>query len=499
MPTVEKELLDDCQAKLTVTVEPERVQIEKKKAARKIAGKVNIPGFRKGKAPYHIIVQHFGEGAIYEEMLEPLGQAVYQEALDQAEIDPYAPGSLENVEFEPMVLEFLVPLPPEIDLGDYREVRVDFEAEEVEDSDVDDTLRQLREEQADLETVERAVALEDVARLGIRGTFVSQEADDDDDEDEDDDLFIDEQDVKVLVTEDATYPVPGFPEKVVGMSAGDEREFDVTIAEDDEDIVEDLRGETIHFEVKCIEVQSRDLPELDDEFAKKVGEFESLDELRKEIRSDLERMVEQRVEEIYLGQVFDKLLDGVVTVKYPEVMLDHELDHELERFDQQLRRSSGLTLEDYYRVTDKSEEDLREEFRESVEKRLMRSLILGKLVEVEQLKAAEAEINDEIETSLLSYGSQAPVIRELMSTPLARQSVEERLLTDKSIKRLILIAQGEAPEIGAEEEPEAVEEPVDESQTEEPTDNDESESVEEPQADPVEENVEETESASDEK
>jgi FKBP-type peptidyl-prolyl cis-trans isomerase (trigger factor) len=218
----------------------------------------------------------------------------------------------------------------------------------------------------------------------------------------------------------------------------------------------------------------------------------------------------RRSENAYIDQVFEKLFDGVVTIKYPEVMLEHELEHEMERFDQRLRRDSGLTLEDYYRVTGQTEEDVQESLQEAVEKRLVRSLVLGKLVEVEQLKASEDEITDEIETSLLSYGGRAPIIRELMSTPVGRQSVEERLLTEKSIQRLILIARGEAPEIGAEEEPEpadeeqaeSVEEAVGEAQAEQSV-VDEPESAEEPapvdesQVEQTDEDADKAESASD--
>src|SRR5258706_7916278 len=162
---IDTQFLDDRQAKVTVTVDPERLQLELQAAARRIAGKVNIPGFRKGKAPFPLVMRYFGEDAIFDEALEPLGQAVYAEAIEEAGLEPYAAGSLDDISRNPLVLSFTVPLMPEVELGKYRDIRDKYEPIEVKDSDVEDAIDRAREQHATHEHVDRPIALEDVALL----------------------------------------------------------------------------------------------------------------------------------------------------------------------------------------------------------------------------------------------------------------------------------------------------------------------------------------------
>lgn len=450
MSQVQTEFLEDRQAKLTVTVAPDRVDREMQAAARRIAKKLNIPGFRKGKAPYHIIVRYVGEGAILEEALDPLGQAVYGEALDEAGIDPYTSGALTDMTREPFTMTFTIPLQPEIDLGNYRDVRVPYEETPVTEEDVEKTVSNIREEQATLEPVERPVQMGDVAVLDIHGNVKAgrkkkEEAEDEPAEEKA--PLIDRHDVRVLITEDATYPVPGFPEKIVGMTAGDQRTFEVKMPKDEE-YDEEVRGKTIHFEVVCKEVYKRDLPELDDEFAKSVGEFESLDDLRAKVREQLEEMTRQRADNEYLESIFEQL-EPSATVNYPPVMIEERIDQLVEDFDRRLR-DRGLNVDEYLRLNDVTREQLREDFREEARRSLKRALMLTGLVNAETLTVAEEEIEDEIKTMLLSFGAQAAVAQQLFRSGEVRRTIANRLLSEKATRRLIDIARGQAPELTGE-------------------------------------------------
>jgi trigger factor len=474
---VETELLEDHQARLVVSVEPERVQKALQAAARRISKQVDIPGFRRGKAPYHIIARHFGEEAIYDEALDTLGQTVYKEALEQSGLQPYAAGLLEDVSYEPLVLTFTVPLAPEIDLGAYRDVRIPFEPPEVSDARVEEELRNLQRDEAILEPVERAIQMGDLASLDIRGTLVGSEEDAEDaGQDDEQRLLLDQKAAPVDVAEDARLPMPGFAEKVVGMAVGDEREFDLTLPTDDDDVHAELRGRTVHFEVKCVEVYRQEVPDLDDEFAQSVGDYESLADLESDIRARLERAAERRVRDEHLDRVLTHLVeDEVVHVKYPPIMLEEQIDDTVEDLGHRLNRE-GLDLEAYLTINKMTEDELRDDFREGAARQLTRGLIMGKLVELEKLSVSPEEIEDEIKTRVLTYGAQAGLAQQFASTPQVREVITSELLVNKAIERLLMIASGEAPDLDALEADEEVEAPSDEAAevaSEAPADGDE--------------------------
>ena len=447
---VETEFLEDRQAKLVVTIDQERVDKAMKDAARRISRQVNIPGFRKGKAPYSIIVSHFGEGAVMEEALDPLGQDVYKAALEESELEPYAPGVLSDMQLEPMVMTFTVPLQPEVDLGDYRSIRIPYEPQAVTDDDVAEALDDIRDQHATLDPVERPIQMGDVAMLDLKGTLVRDETDEQSEESEErNSVWVNRADVRVKISEDSTYPVPGFPAKVIGLSAGDETSFDMSFPEDDEEIADTLRGKTLHFEVKCNEVYEFNPPELNDEFAKD-HDFEDMASMEADIRAELEAAAQGATRSTYLDKVFDALRDGIVTVSYPPVMVEEQIDGMISDFDQTLHQR-GINLEEYMRINNVDKEGIRDDFRESAEEQLVRALILGEVTDVEQLAVRDAEIDDEIDTAVLSYGENAGLMRQFLGGEVARRSLSNRLLAQKAVDRLIAIAKGEEPAIGEPE------------------------------------------------
>jgi trigger factor len=450
--TIDKEILPDCQAKLTVTVSPERLQKELQAAAARISKQVNIPGFRRGKAPYHIVVRYYGEEVIFNEALEPLGQAVYTEALEESGLDPYAPGALDDVTREPLTLVFTIPLAPEVKLGAYRDVRIPYKSEKITKKEIEQALEELREQQATLEPVERAVEWEDVATLDIVGTEVEKpskggkgkavqaEAG----ETAEDSAAIDRKDVKVLIGQKATYPVPGFAENIVGMAVDQTRSFEVAVPAKSKDAPEELRGKTFHFEVTCHEVHSRDVPQLDDEFASSVGDYQDLADLRAKLKDELEKRSEEAARSEYIDKIFEHLTESVVEISYPPIMLEHQLDGVVDDFEQSLERQ-GLKLDDYLKLNNLTKEALRGDFTDIAKGQLIHGLVLGEVSQAENLTVSEEEIEDDVQTQLLRFGAQAAMAKQLFSSPEIRRSLGNHRLMEKTLDRLVQIARGEAP------------------------------------------------------
>jgi trigger factor len=228
------------------------------------------------------------------------------------------------------------------------------------------------------------------------------------------------------------------------MKVNETREFEIDV-EDSEDYDEEMRGKTVRFKATLKEVFSYELPVLDDEFAKSFSDFDTLDELREDLSRKLFDTVKQQKRDEHIDELFEKL-QGIVKVNYPPIMLEDEIDSSVERFKQQVAQAfQGLQFEDYLRIANKTESDLREEFEESAKKNLFRGLVLSQLVEEEALEVSDEEIDDELQTALLSFGGNAAIARQFLNSPENRRNIKNQLLTEKALDRLSEIAQGQAP------------------------------------------------------
>jgi trigger factor len=282
---IETIILEDHQAKLKVEFEPHQIEDAKQRAARKISRQTKIPGFRPGKAPYGIVLRTVGESAILEEALEILVDDQYPKVIEEAGIKPYGPGQLENViSMAPPILEFKVPLEAQVTLGDYLSIRQPYSPPVVEEKDIDQVISDLRERQAILEPVNRSAKEGDQVFIRISGERLDPA------EGESATLVTDrpmpvtiQAKEQQLTTE---WPFPGFSRKLIGVSAGDQKIIKHKFPQDSD--YQSLRGKSAQFHVTVETVKSRALPELDDAFAQSVGEYESLEALRADIRKSLE-------------------------------------------------------------------------------------------------------------------------------------------------------------------------------------------------------------------
>jgi trigger factor len=431
---IEQKELEDRQVELIVEVPDEQLQGALRSAARRLSKETKIPGFRPGKAPYEVILNKFGKETIFEEALDTLGQEVYRASIEQAGLEPYAPGVFnEVVSQEPLTLRFTVPLAPDIELGDYRALRVPYENPEVTDDAVENAMEELRQRQALIEPADRPAQDGDVVVLDVYGELT-------DDGDEDDKRLVDTKDVSVLVEEETDFPVEGVYEHLKGLSAGEERSFEHTFPEDYQ--AEDLRGRSARFDLKCQEVKSRLVPEWSDDLAQSIGDFESLLDLRVKLRESLQNQAERDAEGAYTEEVMEKLVEQA-SVSYPPAVLEEELERMLRDLSVRLR-GQNLTLEDYLKVESKSLDELREEIEPDARERIARGLILGEIVDREDLDVGDEEIDEEIDRIMQPIGDEgAPELRKAFKSEAGRRRVALDLLTEKAIARLLAIARGE--------------------------------------------------------
>lgn len=443
MLKIETELIEDQQAKLTVEVDAERVDEAMQAAARRIARQVNVPGFRKGKAPYHVIVNQFGEPAVYAEALEELGNEVYAEALDESDLEPYGPGSLDDVQYKPMVLTFTVPLQPDVDLGNYRKIRAKHTKVKVNKDDVNDALEELRDQQAVLVPVERPAAFGDMVTLDIQSSVKLE------DEDEPQD-FINREDMTLVLAEDSDFPMKGFALEIVGMSADEERTFSLLLPKNDEaDIEEDNAEEPakdlfVDFVVKCNEVKQRDLPKLDNEFATSLGEYKNLKELRNEVADGLLKHKQTEADEAYADEIMEVMVEQT-QIQYPPVMLEEWIDRLVHEFEHTLQEQQNLPLDDFLKLSGQTMEELREDNREQALQNLTNALVLGKFVDLEKLRVTEEDIEARIAEVLESAGENAELMQMLFNSPYYQDSVRSSILGDKIRERLVAVGTGKAP------------------------------------------------------
>jgi trigger factor len=501
MLNVQTEHLENHTARLTVEVDAARLDKALHQAARKLSKKGRIPGFRPGKAPFNVVMNMYGHEYVLAEALDDLGNEIYREALDAAEIQPYAPGSLDQVEEEGHKLVFVVPKRPTVDLGDYREIRVDYEVPEVTDDMVNRAMEELRQNQALLEPADRPAKLTDQVTLShifvtalpgsaeeeaesaedeageeaAAASSAQGEVDTETNEDtageadlagddeagdeagetdasDDEDLervVLHEHNFDRVLTDDEYDLFPGFSAQLVGLSAGDDKQFVLEIPDDYDD--EELAGHALRVELRVEKVQARTVPDWSDALAKRISQdkVESILELRVDTRKNLQQTAENLADRQLAVEALDELVERA-TISYPEEFLQDYITDLLTDLEQNVLRQQGLTLKDYLRITGQTEENLRQNYRASGIKRAERSLALGELVRREQLDASDEDIDSEIDRIVASIGGeQSSRFRQFLSTQQSRTNIGADLVTSRAMERLAAIAKGENPPIGA--------------------------------------------------
>ena len=433
MLKISQKALDDHQIQFSVEVEAQTLETARQKAARKIAQRVKIPGFRPGKAPFNVIEKQVGPQAIKDEALDIVLDDMYPRVIEETGIKPYGPGSLEKVheDKDPQVFEFRVPLSPEVKLGDYTSIRLSFEDKPVTKKDIENVLDNLREQNAILQPVQRASQEGDIA-------YILLSADRQTPKDGKTALLAERRYPVVIEKEDVDtkneWPFPGFSRLLISIKVGDEKTFPHTFAKDSE--YEDLRGEVSTFKLKVEEIKDRQLPELDDALAQSLGNYKSVAELRTEVEKQLTENYSRQAEDEYENRIVEKIIEGS-EIKYPPQMLHHEIHHYIEDMGPDLA-ARGLDLETYLKSRQITQDQLEEEVSPRVEERLKKSLVIMEISRQEKIEVPEIEVQGLVEEKVKRL--QQVLSAEDMRKVLAKDNLQglvSRTLTEEVIRRTL--------------------------------------------------------------
>jgi trigger factor len=397
------------------------------RAFRRVNELVSIPGFRPGKAPRRLVEQRVGRDLIVQEAHRDILDSLYQRALDQEDLTPVSEPDVDIYQDEPVAFKVTVEVYPNVEFGDYSEISVEPREVNVTEEEVDEVIQNLREQQS--------VWVEPSEERTPR---------------EGDQVILD---FEVYEGEEQFHdPVEGadfilgegplfeqIEEAVKHLRPGAEAEFDITFEEDDENVPADIRGKTLHYKVKLQEVKERELPELDDEFAQSVGEYESVDSLREAIRKDLLQNKVQQSRDEFLNEAFEQFADRA-NLEVPDGLIAMELDREVQQYGQRLQQQ-GMNLDEYLRLTSGSLDDLKEEMRPDVANRVRNSLVLEAFGKIEEIEVTDEDLDAEIDR-MVGDSEQAEQMRELYQSDYFKNMLRGQLENRKVTERLIEVVSG---------------------------------------------------------
>jgi len=423
---------DDHQLDMTIQLGPERTEQALQRGAKVVAKKAKIPGFRPGKAPYVTVLRMYGKVAVLGEILDNLGEEVYKEALETAKPDIYGQAALEDVKFDPVTFKLIVPLRPTVDLGDYRSIRLDVPAATVGEADVDAALDAARASVATLQTVERAAALGDSVLVDIKGA-VSEET------------IMDNQDWQLTLRGEGGW-LPGFDEAFVGLSAGDEKAFELSYPEDSSSR---FKGQVASFQVTVKEVKAKVQPEADDEFAKTLGDYTDLADYRARKLAELTGERTKEATEKLNEAAVDALVERA-TIAYPPAAVDDTVHQMMSDLESRLS-NIGYALADYLRLNGKTVQQYHDELHEPAEKRLKGQLVIAELAKAEGITVSDEEKQAELDrlAGRAETPENATALREVFGSEAGLRVIEADVRSDKTLARLRAIVTGQAPELPA--------------------------------------------------
>jgi trigger factor len=408
---------------LTFEVSAEEFDKALDQAFKKVRKDVQIPGFRKGKVPRKIFDARFGVESLYQDAVDIVLQPAYASAVEETGIEPIHQPEVDIEQIEegkPLIFTAEVQVKPEVTLGEYKELEVEKQDVEVTDEDVDEEIKQLQERHAELVVKEDGKVEEgDTVVIDFEG-FTDGEA------------FEGGKGENHSLEIGSGQFIPGFEEQLVGKESGEDTEVNLTFPEDYH--AEDLAGKDALFKVKIHEVKYKELPELDDEFAKDVDEeAETLEELKSKKREELEEQRKTEAENQTRQDLINKAAENA-EVDIPEVMIENELDQMVREFEQNLQMQ-GMTMEMYAQVTGQDEDTLKEVMKEDAEKRIKSSLTLEAIAEAENIEPTDEDVDEELDKMSSMYGIEKEQIVQMLGGNTA--TIKGDLKNNKAVDFLV--------------------------------------------------------------
>ena len=407
--------------KLTFTVEAAKFDEAIMKVFKQSAKYFNIPGFRKGKAPFKIVEKYYGDNIFYEDAFNELVPEVYDEEIKASKLEVVSKPKIDVVQMEKgkdLIFTAIVATKPEVKLGKYKGIEIKKVEYKVEDKDIDHELGHMAEHNSRMVTVDdRAVKDGDTTTIDFEG-FVDGKA-----------FEGGKAEGHQLVIGSNTF-IPGFEEQIIGMNIGEEKDIKVTFPK--EYFSKDLAGKDATFHIKLHGISVKEMPKLDDEFAKDVSEFDTLAELKNSIKERLEKDNADRAK----AEMENAAIDAVIAntkIDVPEGMIDLEIDDMIENINQRLQYQ-GMNIDTYLKMLGKTESQLREEFKADAKKNVETRLILSQIVIDEKLKADEDYINGELTKMANQYKRD---LEELKKNENLTEYLDKASKNEQAVKFLL--------------------------------------------------------------
>ena len=416
-------------AKLTIEVAAEDLEKAMQNAYQKAKGRISIPGFRKGKAPRKMIEQMYGKGVFLEDAVNALIPEHYSKALAECELEIVSQPTIDITQAEPgkaLIFTAEVAVKPEVTLGDYKGVEVPKTEITVTDEDVEAELKKEQEKNSRTISVEdRAAQLNDIVTIDFEGSV-------------DGVPFDGGQATEYPLTLGSNTFIPGFEEQLVGSKVGDDVDVKVTFPEEYQ--AKELAGKEAIFKCAVKKIEAKELPELDDDFAKDVSEFDTLAEYKEHVKTNLEDKKANEAKRAKEDAAVDKAIENA-QMDIPEAMLMTQCRQMLDDFSRRMQ-SQGLSMEQYFQFTGMTADKMMEDMKPQALKRIQTRLVLEKVAEVENIQPTEEEVNEEISKMAEAYKMEADKLKELLG-----ERELEQMKKDMAVQKAVTVIADAAKEV----------------------------------------------------
>ena len=426
--SLQVEKMEKNMAKLTIEVSAEELDKAMQNAYLKARGKISIPGFRKGKAPRKMIEQMYGKGIFLEDAANALIPEHYSKALEECDLEIVSQPEIDVTQAEPgkaFIFTAEVAVKPEVTLGEYKGVEVPKSETEVTDEDIDAEIKKEQEKNSRTVTVEdRGAENGDITTIDFEG-FIDGVA------------FEGGKGTDYPLTLGSGSFIPGFEDQLVGAKAGDHVEVNVTFPEEYQ--AAELAGKAAVFQCDVKKVETKELPELDDDFAQDVSEFDTLAEYREDVKKNLTEKKEKEARAAKENAAVDKAIENA-EMEIPDAMLNTQVRQMMNDFASRMQ-SQGLTMEQYFQFTGMTAEKMQEEMKPQALKRIQTRLVLEKIAETENIEVSEDEVNEEISKMAEMYKMEADKLKELLG-----DRELEQMKKDMAVQKAVTLVADEAKE-----------------------------------------------------